>query len=171
MPIVRAELVPPPWGGSMEAWIDWGECLPASRAMGLRCHSMKPGHAVVVMDASEWPLNPSGAVHGGLVLAWADHCFALAAMPTLPPGSAPATASLSAQFLRPAMPPLTFDARVDRTGRTLVFLTVDVYDAHGRLATKVSGTMSTDGTSRFLEQSTTVPSDSATETSQVSRSR
>ena len=94
------------------------------------------------MDASEWPLNPSGAVHGGLVLAWADHCFALAAMPALPHGSAPATASLSAQFLRPAMPPLTFEARVDRSGRSLAFLAVDVYDAEGRLAAKVSGTMS-----------------------------
>jgi len=141
MPNVRADQVPAPWGGSIEEWIAWGERLPASRAMGLRCHSMEPGHAVVVMDASEWPLNPSGAVQGGLVLAWADHCFALVAMPTLPSGAAPATASLSAQFVRPAMPPLTFDTRVDRTGRTIVFLTVDVYDVRGRLATKVSGTM------------------------------
>jgi len=159
MPNVQVEQIAVPWGGSMEEWIAWGERLPASRAMGLRCTVMEPGHAVVVMDASEWPLNPSGAVHGGLVLAWADHCFALAAMPTLPQGSTPATASLSAQFVRPALPPLTFDARVDRTGRSLVFLTVDVYDAHGRLATRVSGTMSTDGSSRFLEpKSTTVHS-------------
>ena len=142
MSTVRAEQVPAPWGGSMAEWTEWGEHLPASRAMGLRLQSLEPGHAVVVMDASEWPLNPSGAVHGGLVLAWADHCFALAAMPTLPPGSAPATASISAQFLRPALPPLTFDARADRTGRTLAFLTVDVYDVQGRLAARVSGTMS-----------------------------
>jgi len=156
MPNVRAELVPPPWGGSADEWIGWCESLPASRTMGLRCQSLEPGHTVVVMGASEWPLNPSGAVHGGLVLAWADHCFALAAMPTLPAGSVPATASLSAQFLRPALPPLMFDARVDRTGRTLAFLTVDVYDAHGRLAARISGTMSVDGSSRLEGRPTTV---------------
>jgi len=161
MPNARAELVPAPWGGSAEELTAWAERLAVSQAMGLRCQSMAPGRAVVEMDASEWPLNPSGAVHGGLVLAWADHCFALAAMPALPPGSIPATASLSAQFLRPALPPLTFDTRVDRTGRTLAFLTVDVYEGGGRLAARVSGTMSVDGASRPMTARSTIVHDQA----------
>lgn len=59
--------------------------------------------------------------------------------------SVPATATLSADFVRPAMPPLTFEAQVDRAGRTVAFITVNVLAADDRLATKVSGTMSVDG--------------------------
>lgn len=143
---VRAEFHPAPSDeAGTEEWRAWAEGMPTSEVMGLSCVSVERGHVVVRMEASEWPLNPNGAVHGGMVLAWADHCFGLVAMTTLPGGSAPATAALSAQFLRPAQPPLTFDARVDRTGRTLAFVRVNVYDRRGRLATVVSGAMSNDG--------------------------
>jgi uncharacterized protein (TIGR00369 family) len=147
---VRAELAPPPHGGDADDWIQWAEGLPASHVMRLRCTLAEPGHVVVVMEHSDWPLNPNGAAHGGMVVAWADHCFGLVASTAVDPGKVPATATLTAEFVRPAVPPLTFDARVDRAGRTLAFISIDVRDAVGLLAAKVSGTMSIDGTSRFL---------------------
>jgi uncharacterized protein (TIGR00369 family) len=119
--------------------------------MRLKCTHVEPGKMTVVLDSSLWPLNPNGALHGGLVIACADQCFGLVAITALDETSVPATATLTAEFVRPAMPPLTFQARVDRAGRTMAFITVDVFDATGRLVTKVSGTMSIDGTSRFLQ--------------------
>jgi uncharacterized protein (TIGR00369 family) len=118
--------------------------------MGLKCKSAEHGKVTVVLESSSWPLNANGAVHGGMVIAWADHCFGLVASTTVDEGSVPATVTLTAEFVRPALPPLTFEARVDRTGKKMVFITVNVLDATGRLSTKVSGTMSIDGTSRFL---------------------
>jgi uncharacterized protein (TIGR00369 family) len=119
--------------------------------MGLDCEMAEEGHVRAVLTDAHWPLNPNGAVHGGMVVAWADHCFGLVASTALSPGQVPATATLTAEFLRPALPPLTFDARVDRAGRSLAFISVDVYDKAERLCAKVVGTMSIDGTSRFLD--------------------
>ncbi|MER5538914.1 PaaI family thioesterase [Streptomyces mirabilis] len=62
----------------------------------------------------------------------------------------PATATLSTDFLRPALPPLTFEAVVDRCGRTMGFLTATVRDRHGSVAAKCHGTVPIDGSSRFL---------------------
>lgn len=146
-----SELVPPPYGGSEDDWRTWAANQSVSRVMGLACESAQPGHVRVVLTEAHWPLNPNGAVHGGMVTAWADHCFGLVASTALSPGQVPATATLTAEFLRPALPPLTFDARVDRSGRSLAFISVDVFDKAGRLCAKVVGTMSIDGTSRFLD--------------------
>jgi uncharacterized protein (TIGR00369 family) len=144
------ELIPPPHGGSPGDWREWAENLPVSRVMGLVCEVAEEGHVRAVLTDAHWPLNPNGSVHGGMVAAWADHCFGLVASTALGPGQVPATATLAVEFLRPALPPLTFDARIDRAGRSLAFISVDVYDRAERLCGKVVGTMSIDGMSRFL---------------------
>lgn len=146
----RTELIAPPYGGSTHDWIVWIESHAVSQALGLKCSSVDGGSVTVVLENSVFPLNPNGAVHGGLVIACADQCFGLVATTAISAGSVPATTTLTSEFLRPAVPPLTFEARVDRVGRTTAFITVDVLNATGKLATKVSGTMSIDGTSRFL---------------------
>jgi uncharacterized protein (TIGR00369 family) len=152
MPTETAELIPTPQDGSSEDWRAWAESLPASRAMGLSCVLVEPGHVRVVLTESNWPFNPNGAVHGGIVAAWADQCFGLVGSTVVSEGQVPATATLTVEYLRPALPPLTFDARVDRSGRSLAFISVDVVDRDGKLCAKVVGTMSVDGTSRFLPQ-------------------
>lgn len=146
-----SQLIPPPYGGSEDDWRAWVENQSVSQVMGLTCESTAPGHVRVVLTDAYWPLNPNGAVHGGMVIAWADQCFGLVASTALRPGQVPATATLTAEFLRPALPPLTFDAKVDRAGRSLAFISVEVFDKDERLCTKVVGTMSIDGTSRFLD--------------------
>lgn len=121
-----------------------------SRVLGLTCSRAEKGAVTVRMQESIWPLNPNGAVHGGLVIACADQCFGLVSMTAVERELAPATATLNSEFVRPALLPLTFHARVDRAGRTMAFISVDVFDRDGRLATKVSGTMIIDGSSRFI---------------------
>ncbi|MFE3001631.1 PaaI family thioesterase [Nocardia sp. NPDC059246] len=141
--------VPVPYGAGWDAWARWAETMPVSQQIGLRCVSIEYGRAELVVDRSEWPLNPNGAVHGGSVIACADHCFGIVGSTVLDAEHVPATATLTADFLRPATPPLTFLAEVDRFGRTLAFITVTVLNGKGKVATKVSGTMVIDGSSRF----------------------
>ncbi|MFF2847630.1 PaaI family thioesterase [Streptomyces sp. NPDC058001] len=141
----------PPYGGDSQKWLDWADEQPASRAIGLRCLHIENGRAKIALERGPWPLNPNGAVHGGLVAACADHTMAIALLSTLEPGTMPATATLAVDFLRPALPPLTFEAVVDRRGRTMGFLTITVRDNDGRLAAKCHGTMPIDGSSRFLD--------------------
>ncbi len=83
-------------------------------------------------------------------MACADHTMAIALIYGLDPGTMPATAPLNTDFLRPAFPPLTFQAVVDRCGRTMGFLTIIVRDRNGNMAAKCHGTMPIDGSSRFL---------------------
>ena len=98
----------------------------------------------VVIDA---PDDRVGVIPDWLVAAWVDHWFGLAACAGVRPGSVPATASLSLQHLRPAHGPLSTEATVSKTGRTLAFVNVDVRSASGILTTVASGTMSVDGSS------------------------
>jgi uncharacterized protein (TIGR00369 family) len=119
--------------------------------MGLRCTGFRPGWGTFVLAASPWPANPNGAVHGGLVAACADQCMGVVAVSVLDECRRPATATMNVEYQRPAMPPLSFEARVGRVGRTLQFVSVDVRDGRGRLAARVSGAMVTDGSSRHLD--------------------
>lgn len=140
----------PPYGADSDKWAEWAEAMPVSQRMGLRCASIEAGRATLVVEESVWPLNPNGAMHGGLVTAIADHCFGVVATTVLDEERVPATATLTADFLRPALPPLTFEASIDRIGRTMAFVTVEVINRAGKIATKVNGTMVIDGSSRFV---------------------
>jgi uncharacterized protein (TIGR00369 family) len=136
-----------------DVWAEWAERLPVSRQIGLRCTRIEAGRATLVLARSSLHLTPVGAVHGGLVVACADHCFGIVAMTVLDADHVPATATLTSDFLRPALAPLTFDASVDRAGRTLLFVTVCVRDRDSKTAAKVNGTMVIDGTSRYAGSS------------------
>jgi uncharacterized protein (TIGR00369 family) len=96
---------------------------------------------VLTLEESVLSLNPNGGVNGGLVCAAADQAMGVVALTALDPGSLPATATLHAEFLRPAFAPLTFRAAVSQRGRRLVFVSVDVEDSSGRLCVRFTGTM------------------------------
>lgn len=141
-----------PYGAPWEKWARWATTMPFSEQVGLRCVAIEHGRAELVLDGVEWVLNPIGAVHGGIVLACADHCFGIVASTVLGRETVPATATLTCDFLRPARPPITFEAVVDRVGRTLAFISVTVRDREGRVSDKVRGTMVIDGSSRFANE-------------------
>jgi uncharacterized protein (TIGR00369 family) len=126
-------------------WPHWASRLPASLAIGLVCVSIEPSRTVMTMAESAWPLNPNASVHGGLVMAAADQAGGVAAVAALGEGALPATATLTGQFLRPAFPALTFDCRLVRGGKRLLFVDIDVTDRDGRLCTKFTGTWSVHG--------------------------
>jgi uncharacterized protein (TIGR00369 family) len=137
----------PPPDGSQAQWLEWANGLPAFVELGLRCEQIDAGHALIRLERSVWTQNPNGGVNGGLVCAAADQAMGLVALTMMEAGALPATATLHAEFLRPAFAPLTFRAAVSQRGRRIVFVTVDVEDASGRLAVKCSGTMAAQSTS------------------------
>jgi uncharacterized protein (TIGR00369 family) len=128
-------------GETWAPWVDWANGVPSFRDSGLRCLSVESGSAVLTLAESPWSPNPNGAVNGGLVIAAADQCMGLVALTTLDPEALPATATLHAEFLRPAFAPLTFRASVAQRGKRLVFVSVEVEDSAGRLCVRCSGTM------------------------------
>lgn len=126
-------------------WLSWATNLPASLAMGLVCVATGPSRTVMTMAESAWPLNPNGSVHGGLVAAAADQVGGVAAVAACGEGAFPATATLTAQYLRPALSGLTLDGKLIRSGKRMLFIEIDVTDRNGALCTKFSGTWSVSG--------------------------
>jgi uncharacterized protein (TIGR00369 family) len=133
--------VPPPITEE-RAWRDWADALPASRELGLVCTEVRGDGVVTEMARSPWPLNPNASVFGGLVMAAVDQALGLAAMAAKFPDGITATASLTYNFVRPAVLPLTISAEVVRAGRTLVALTGTVRDGQGRVCGTAAGTWS-----------------------------
>ncbi len=136
---MREPTPPPP--GAWERWIEWADALPNLSELGLRCERVGAGSAVLKLERSVLSLNPNGGVNGGLICAAADQAMGVVALTSLEPGLLPATATLHAEFLRPAFAPLTFRASVSQRGRRLVFVSVDTEDASGRLCVRFTGTM------------------------------
>jgi uncharacterized protein (TIGR00369 family) len=131
----------PPWSQSWDAWLEWANQLPICVAIGLRCTALDDGGGEFGLQSSAWPLNPNGAVNGGLVIAAVDQAMGVVACGALPDRCLPATATINAAFLRPAFAPLHLRATVRQAGRRLVFVAVDVEDREGRLAVACTSTM------------------------------
>jgi uncharacterized protein (TIGR00369 family) len=142
-----------PYGAAWEQWARWVSDMPVSRHLGLRCAEVDKGRVKLVLDGSGWCINPTGAVHGGIVIAGADQAFGAVASTVLEPGVIPATSTFTSDFLRPAFPPLEFHAVVDRVGRTLAFVSVTVTDRFGKVCNEVRGTLVVDGSSRLSNRS------------------
>jgi len=119
--------------------MEWADGLPASRAVGLRCRSMGSAEVSMVMEDSVWPLNPNGAVHGGLVFAAADHCMGVAAVAAQEPGWGAVTASLTVDYYAPARMPITFDAKVARRARAVTFVELTATGPDGQTCARATG--------------------------------
>lgn len=130
-----------PIGGSREQWLAWANALPLAEALGMTCTDIGAGQATFRMEAAPLAANPNGSVNGGLVAAAADQCMGAVGMTLLPPGFVVNTATLHAQYQRPAIPPLTLTARVTKSGRSLIYVDVDIDDGRGRLCNSAQGTM------------------------------
>jgi uncharacterized protein (TIGR00369 family) len=138
-----------PHGAPWTQWAEWVSGMSVSEQLGLRCTEVDRGRVTLVVDPPAWAINPTGAVHGGVVIACADQAFGAVASTVVQPHQVPATSTFTSDFLRPAYPPLTFTAVVDRIGRTLAFVAVTVTDRTGRVCNEVRGTMVADGSSRL----------------------
>lgn len=131
MPAVDHEVPPHPDGDDDAAWLAWANALGVTRALGLHCDALQDG--VATFTLAEPPMrNSRGWAHGGLMLAVADQCFGAVVMRSAPGQVRATTVTLNAQFLRPAVPPVTIESRVTKLGRTLVFAELQAVDGDRR---------------------------------------
>lgn len=141
-----------PYGAPWHEWAEWITGMPISARLGLRCTEISRGRVVLQTDGPGW-LNPTGAVHGGVVIACADQGFGAVAATVVGDGMVPATATFNSDFLRPAFPPITLEAVVERAGRTLVFVSVTTRDRADKVCNIARGTLVVDGSSRLTKGS------------------
>jgi uncharacterized protein (TIGR00369 family) len=138
----------PPWGEPWTAWTAWANRLQNFTELSLVCSHVDAGSALFTLDESPRSLNPNGSVNGGLVAAAADQAMGLVALTGMPEGSLPATATINGAYLRPAFPPLRFEAAVTQSGRRLVFVTVEVFDRSDRRCVSFTGTLTSQSPER-----------------------
>jgi uncharacterized protein (TIGR00369 family) len=113
------------------------------RHMGFRLASWSPGGgAVVEMGVAPGHLaNPSGVLHGGVLMGLADSAMGLTMCGLLEPGKTGTNTDLQIRFLRPTTSgTLRATARVVRRGRRTLVLEADVTDAAGKLVARASST-------------------------------
>jgi len=124
-----------------DTWRAWADSLPMAEMYGVRCTQIEHGRYECILDESPLPLNPNGALNGGVTAAVADLCMGVVAMTVLSPARVGVTAALMAEYHRPAFLPLIFKGTLTSSGRTLLFVDVSVVDRDGHVCVRSHGTM------------------------------
>lgn len=113
--------------------------IPYDAHMGFRLVSWSPEGAVVEADVDGRFANPTGVLHGGVLMGLADSAMGLTVTGLLAEGQAGTNTDLQMRFLRPTKDGrLTATARVVRRGRRTLVLECDVADAAGKLVARAS---------------------------------
>src|ERR1044072_2982280 len=100
---------------------------PVARLIGFRLTSIRPGEAVVELEASERHANPMGTLHGGILCDIADAAMGLAYAATLEDDESFTTLELKINFLKPIWKEkLRAVARVVKRGRTVGLVECDI---------------------------------------------
>ncbi len=96
--------------------------------LDLRFETIGEGTAVLRLPFRDEVTNGFGAIHGGAIVSLCDSAFYVALASLYGPEQDTVTASLSCNFLRPALPPndLVASASVLKAGRRIVYGEVNV---------------------------------------------
>lgn len=91
--------------------------------LDLKLESVERGRAVMRMPFRKEISNPTGAVHGGAIVALCDTCFYVALASIYGRDQDTTTVSLQCNYLAPALPPhdLIAEATVLRAGRRICY--------------------------------------------------
>lgn len=115
--------------------------IPYDGHMGFRLVAWSPDGAVVEADVDGRFANPTGVLHGGVLMGLADSAMGLTVTGLLADGQAGTNTDLQMRFLRPTKAGrLTATARVVRRGRRTLVLEADILDAAGKLVARASST-------------------------------
>jgi uncharacterized protein (TIGR00369 family) len=104
--------------------------------LGVERLEVDEGRVAVAMTPQEFPYNPLGTVHGGILATLLDTATGCAVHSTLPTGVGYASLDLVTRFLRPvtvASGVLRCEGTVLLRGRTTVLAEARLTDAGGRL--------------------------------------
>lgn len=131
----------PPSTGEPADWVTWANDLPNFIALGMTCTTLNEVVAEFSLQDSTFPLNPNGAVNGGIVSAVADQAMGVMAQRAAGPDSYPVTASLHVQYHSAAIPPLRIETRLLNGGRRVKYVDVHVFDRDETHCASGHGTM------------------------------
>ena len=124
---------------AMLASTDQGGGLP--KYLGIRLLEMAPGRLVATMDVRAELITPVGAVHGGVMAGFVDHCLGCVLYPLMKPGQWAATTEFKLNYLRAVRAgALTAESIVLAMGRRSAVVRVDVTN-EGGLACVAQGTL------------------------------
>jgi uncharacterized protein (TIGR00369 family) len=113
--------------------------IPYDGHMGFRLESWSPDGAVVSCEVGSHLANPTGVLHGGVLMGLADSAMGLTVTGVLAAGQAGTNTDLQMRFLRPTTTgKLIATARVVRRGRRAIVLEADIVDAAGKLVARAS---------------------------------
>jgi len=117
---------------------------PIARLIGFRMVSVKPGEAVIELQAMEAHANPMGTLHGGVLCDVADAAMGIAYSSNLGEGESFTTLELKINFLKPVWNAhLVAVGRVVKQGRTVGLVECDITDEKGSLVARATSTCMT----------------------------
>ena len=117
---------------------------PVGRLIGFNLVFIKPGNAVIELQATEAHHNPMGTLHGGVLCDIADAAMGMAYASNLNDGESFTTLELKINFLKPVWNArLRAEGRVIKQGRTVGLVECDVTDESGSLVAHATSTCMT----------------------------
>lgn len=117
---------------------------PIAQLIGFDLISVKPGEAVVELQATEAHANPMGTLHGGVLCDVADAGMGIAYSANLADGESFTTLELKINFLKPIWKArLRATGRVVKQGRTVGLVECDIVDEKDDLVAHATSTCMT----------------------------
>lgn len=117
---------------------------PIATLIGFKLTAIKPGQAVIELEASKRHSNPMGTLHGGVLCDIADAAMGLAYASTLEADETFTTIELKGNFLRPVWnAKLRAVGKIVKKGRTIGLVECDVTDEKQNLVARFMSTCMT----------------------------
>ena len=109
--------------------------------LGIKFRELTPGRLVATMDVRPELITPMGAIHGGVMAGFVDHCLGCVLYPLMKRGQWAATTEFKLNYLRAVKSgTLTAESTVLSMGRRSAVVRVDVSN-DGKLACVAQGTL------------------------------
>jgi len=124
---------------AMLALKDQGGGLP--QYLGIQLREFTAGRLVATMEVRPELVTPMGAIHGGVMAGFVDHCLGCVLYPLMKPGQWAATTEFKLNYLRAVKSgTLTAESTVLAMGRRSAVVLVEVTN-DGALACVAQGTL------------------------------
>ena len=126
------------------------EQIPFLMFLGVLWRDLGPGRSELVLDQQPHHSNSLEMAHGGVIMTLLDVAMARAgstlAEPERGERSVLITIEMKTTFMAPAIGKIRAEGRVLRRTESMAFCEADLFDGHGHLSARASGTF------RYLKQ-------------------
>jgi uncharacterized protein (TIGR00369 family) len=120
---------------------DFAATMPFAVQLGIRITSANPDEVIGELDWAADLTTLGGALHGGVLMSFADSVGAVCAFVNLPAGAGTSTTSSSTVFLRGVRSgTVSATAHPLHVGRSTIAITTQLRDDEGRLVAQTTQT-------------------------------